>query len=168
MRGPVPWAQGMKLHAAGIAAIGGHSQDAFQREQRAFHHAVARNLLQIRIPAPGAMRAEHQAKRNAVSMEARFARRAPPGEHADEAHRVLDQIPASRSPAVASLADWANQGSVPQKPASWAPTVQSSKRGKSCKGGNGRRFHASRAGRKTRQTRAGPRRGGQQPHSTPV
>ena len=114
MCGPEPRAQRMELHAAGVAAIRGHSQDALQGKHDSFQHAVAPDLLQMRIPAPRAMGAKHQPKGNAVSVEAGLARRAAPRKQAHETQCVLAQVPAARSPAVACLADRTNHRGIPQ------------------------------------------------------
>lgn len=64
--------------AAGVAPVGGDFQIAFQENKSSFLHAVARDSLQIEIPAPRAVRISHKGNRDAASVKTQTASVASP------------------------------------------------------------------------------------------
>src|SRR5208282_1522060 len=141
--GAVARAHGMELHSAGVAAIGGESEDALQGEQRAFVHVIAGDFFQMDVAALRAMGPHQQAKGYAVRPESRFTRGAAPGEHAHHAQRVLGDVPPARSSASARLAERTNHESHPQDQGFRTRTIQGSRAGTWRKRGNGAAFGAA-------------------------
>ena len=71
--------QAEELLAAGVAAIGGKTEEALYVNQKPVLDAPSRDALEIEIPAPRAMSVPRKRERHAAGMKAEIARVASPG-----------------------------------------------------------------------------------------
>lgn len=89
-----------ELAPARIAAVGGEAQPALQCDEKPPIHAPCRDVLQVKIPAPGAVHVERKGQRHTIGVEPPFARVAAPGQHAQQRRSVIERTVAVRAKTV--------------------------------------------------------------------
>ena len=98
---------GEKLVAAGIAAKRRNPQHLPHKRGKRFH-VVARNTLQINVPANSAVRVEGMTQRHGPRVKARFAALASPGIDTNRAKKIIDYILTTRPACSVVLTDGAD------------------------------------------------------------
>jgi hypothetical protein len=77
------WQQAEKFFAARVAAVGGKSQEPLEKDEGAISYAVTRDVLEVEVSAPRAVRKAGKRDSHARGMEPKFASQASPGPESD-------------------------------------------------------------------------------------
>lgn len=89
---------------AGIAPVCGKTHEALQSDHRPFLDALARNMLQIKIPASGAMRVPHELQGNTRAMKPVIAGVATPRFQTEKSKDEVDRSASMRTKAIRAAA----------------------------------------------------------------
>lgn len=100
-----------KPFAAWIATVGVESQEAFREEQGAVFNPIARNSLEVEIPAFRAMGEPCEGDRHTMAVKAALAGVAAPGLESGERNEKVQDSAAMRAVAVRAAALRTNQRS---------------------------------------------------------
>jgi hypothetical protein len=99
-----------KAVAAGVTAVGGKSEPALQKNQRAIFDAVAGDMLDIEIAAAGAVREAFEDGSNPPGMKAPIAAVAAPGAETADTERKVEDSVAVRTKTIITATLWTNHG----------------------------------------------------------